>query len=228
MRASFQLTSRSPALTRVGAFAVALALGAIGVWLLFKDTAALGSERRLRDERTRLELRLAESQRRLEQLQVAATPARERALESEKTIQQLRQLTSTWQWFGGNREQQRANQARLKDMEAHHGEIVAKADALQQELRRAKWEHDNREIELGRIEAQLREEEAKKAEAGYQVRRLWLRSRGWILLGAAACALCGGIAPALWLRRKPPAGGVLIAFRPQLRGNGAATATKTK
>jgi hypothetical protein len=185
-------------LTPAASLAVALALGAIGVWLFFKDTAALENERRRRDDRTRIELQLAESQRRIEQLQVEATPARERALESAKTIQQLRQLTSTWQWFGGNREQQRANQARLKDMEAHHAEIVAKANVLQQELRRAEWEHDNREIELGRIDAPLREGGKGKAAAASSLRWAWLRARSWILLGAAAGAFCGGIAPAIW------------------------------
>jgi hypothetical protein len=191
-----RLGQRAPAFLLAAVAAVAAA----GLWLFFNDMNALEGERRLRDERAKIELRLADDRRRVEQLEVEVTPARERVMQAEKVIRELRQLTETWQWFGGNRAQHRANQERLQAMEALRADVAGKADALQRSLRRAQWARDGHEIELGRIDAQLRLHEIERQGAAYWLRRAWLAWRSWVVIGSAGYLLVGAFAPAIWRR----------------------------
>jgi hypothetical protein len=167
------------------AVAVAGALVLLGGWLWYADRGALQAERRLQDARAAVETSITRLQARIEQLEVDVVAQQQEVMGAEKVMRELRQLKSTWDWFGGNRAQQRANQVRLDQMEARHGRAVERLTELKQELRRAKWDRDGHVIERDRLDEQLRQEAERKAGGLYTATRIWLWSRSWLLLAVA-------------------------------------------
>jgi|GEM_PF-2145129 len=183
---------------RAAAFAPAMALSvgvvvtAGGGWLIASDRVKMQEERSAQMERAILDEKIARTQRRIEQLEVELPPEQERALRAEKLAGELKNLTNTWNWFGGNREQQRLNRERLENVEAMHVEAAAKATALQQELQRLRWEGEALQVEREKIDARVRAEEERRASAWYRVRETWLMGRGWMAM-AAGVYLAGAV-----------------------------------
>lgn len=183
--------------------AAAFTLVLLAAWLFVNDRVALQSERRLRDARAAVEGRIDLLQGRIEQLAVDVAAQQQQVMSAEKSMRELRQLKSTWDWFAVNREQQRANRARLDQMEDTHAQALARLHETQQQLRRARWERDGHEIERDRLDEQLRAEAERKLSEFYLLERAWLRSRSWLLLGVAGYLLGPVLVPVALHRRRP-------------------------
>ncbi len=183
---------------RVASFAPAAALGvgivavALGGWLLASDRGKMKEEQGARMQRAMVDEKIASARQRIEQLEVELPPEQERALRAEKVVGELKSLTSTWSWFGGNREQQRLNRERLAKMEAMHVEATAKASTLQQELQRLRWETETLEAERATLDAIVRAEDQRRASVWHRVRETWRLGRGWIVI-AAGVYLAGAV-----------------------------------
>jgi hypothetical protein len=178
----------------------ALALAAVGLYFFINDESDLNREPRLRQELARIDAELAAVQQRIDQLEVDLVPAKTRVVQADKVIAQREQIKSTWSWFTGNREQQKANEEQLERMQTLRADAAAKLAGIQQELRRARWERDGSQIERDRITEALREEEARRETFSYYLERAWLRSRSWIFLGAAAYLFVPVLLPAVFKR----------------------------
>ena len=186
-RPMFALTLHRSIL-RVASLAPAVVLGggivvvALGGWLLASDRAKTKEAQGARLQRAILDEKIAGARQKIEQLEVELPPEQERALRSEKLIGELKGLTSTWSWFGGNREQQRLNRERLAKVESMHVEAVAKASTLQQELQRLRWEAERLEAERTKIETLVQAEDERRGSVWYRGREAWLLVRGWMLM----------------------------------------------
>lgn len=183
------------------ALAVAAGLVVLGGWLWYTDRQALEAGRQLLQARAGVESSLVSLQARIDQLDVDVAAQQQEVMGSEKTMRELRQLKSTWDWFGGNRGQQRANQVRLDQMEARHSRAVSRLAELKQQLRRARWDLDGAVIERDRLDEQLRREAERKSGVFYAVGRAWLWSRSWLLL-AIALYLAGPVLLPAWRQRR--------------------------
>jgi hypothetical protein len=195
-RSLLRVTSAAP-LVAVAAGVAAIGLGG---WLGMSDRAVAKEERGARMMRAVLDEKIARTQQRIEQLEVELPPEQERAMRAEKLVAELKGVTNTWSWFGGNREQQRLNRERLAKMEALHVEAAAKAAALQQELQRLRWENEAFSAERARVDAVVQAEDERKTSAWHRVRDVWLGLRGWIVM-AAGIYLAGAVAVQAGRRR---------------------------
>jgi hypothetical protein len=166
-----------------------LLVAASGGWSVIRDQHALREDLELRARHGALLGAVEAAESRIAEVEASIPAEQDRVVRSEKLVTQLRQLTRTWEWFAGNREQQRLNQERLKKMEALHADAAANLASKQEELRRLRWERDGDRMEVQRIESQLRFSEAEKRGSGYRLSRVWLQVRGWIVVGLAAYIL---------------------------------------
>lgn len=184
------------------AFVSGLALVVLAVCLYVSDRSALGAEARLHAARSAVATKLDDAQRRVDQLSVELAAQQEQVMRSEKVMRELRQLKSTWDWFGANAAQQRTNRERLDQMEAWHAQAVARRVELQQEQRRVTWEQDGHRIEAERLDDQLRAIADEKAGSSYHLARAWRWARSWLLLAVALYVLGPVLIPAVRNRRR--------------------------
>jgi hypothetical protein len=166
-----------------------LLVAASGGWIVIRDQHALREDLELSAQHGALLGAIEAAEQRIVEVEASIPAEQDRVLRSEKVVAELRQLTGTWEWFAGNREQQRLNQERLKKMEALHVDVAANLASKQEELRRLRWERDGDRMEVQRIESQLRFSESEKRASGYRFSRVWLQVRGWIVVGLAAYIL---------------------------------------
>ncbi len=179
-RSIARIASLAPAVT-LGAGVVAVGLGA---WLGVADLTTVKEERGARMQQAILEEKMARGQQRIEQLEVELPPEQERAMRAEKLAGELKNLTSTWSWFGGNREQQRLNRERLQKVEALHVASSAKTTALQQELQRLRWEAEALTAERARIEAMVRADDERRSGVWFRAVEVFVVLRGWVVVAA--------------------------------------------
>lgn len=174
------------------ALAVGIVVTASGGWLIASDHGKIREERGAQMQRAVLDEKIVSARQRIEQLEVALPPEQARALRAEKLAGELKGLTNTWSWLGGNREQERLNRERLANVEAMHVEAAAKATALQQELQRLRREVETLQLEREKVAVKVRAEEERQASAWYRARGMWLAVRGWIAV-AAGVNLTGAV-----------------------------------
>jgi hypothetical protein len=197
----------------IGIVIAALAFAMLGLWLFKRDKPKLNIERGLQEQRSILEGKIVEADRRIETIAPQIPQEEQKIPQVEKIIRQLEELQGTWNLLVSNRAQQRANAERLEAMRTLHADTVARVADLQQQLARAKWERESYEIERTRISSQLRVLESRKASVLYQLARIWTVARSWICFGAAMYLLGPVLLPIVSTRWRQRKQGVVVGGR---------------
>ncbi|MEO6003055.1 MAG: hypothetical protein ABIZ04_11310 [Opitutus sp.] len=161
---------------------LALTLAILGVWLIIHDRPQLNQEASMRERSAGLEQEMVQLSQRSDAIAVEIPPEQSRIAQSEKIIRELTELQSTWNLLTSNRAQQRANDERMRQLEALHATSVARLASLQQELAHLRFERESLAVQLTRVQSELRLEEAKKNSVTYKLGRGWLRLRGALCL----------------------------------------------
>jgi hypothetical protein len=207
------MTERAAMRAIISIAIAALAIAALGVWLLLRDRPRLNEDQVLREQRESLVSKIQEAEQRIASFSELIPPEEEKVLKTEELIRQLEKTQSTWDMFIRHRAQQRANNERLADLRALNATTIAKVAELQQQLARAKWDRDNHEIERTRIESQLRVIEAGRASGSYQVHRVWLTMRAWLCFAVAVFLLGPVMLPLVIEQRRRRKEGVTVGGR---------------
>src|SRR4051812_27439147 len=110
---------------------VVLGLAACALWLFLKDNIDFDQwradlVRTINGERTKVQTVRAEVQQRMDRISLEITTEQQRAAQADRVLAQLKELESTWDRYVGDREQQKANDARMAAMVALRQQLTAK------------------------------------------------------------------------------------------------------
>ncbi len=195
---------------------VVLALAAYGLWIFLRDNVDFDLHRQevtrvLTGERTHVHEALVDVDKRLEALLLTISAEKERLAQTDRVIEKLKKLESTWDRLIGNPEQQEANAKQILRMEELRMATEAKIKAGQSDYTRATWERDGLESALGRLEIQIVKAEQQQSKVQHYLLQAWIKIRWW-LLGALGLYFFGptvgkgfmyfGIAPTV-MRGRP-------------------------
>ena len=160
------------------ALIVGLGLAACGLWLFLKDNVDFDQWRQdvvrsINGERTKTKSALDDVHKRMDRISAEITAEQDRGKQTDKVLDQLKDLESTWDRFVGNPAQQKSNAEQIERMTALRMTVTAKVVALQQEFTRTTWERDGLEIALGKLDVQLKEAEEKQSRLLHYLDRAW-------------------------------------------------------
>ena len=187
-----------------------LAVAAGGLWLALREPGDFetGRQDRIRSlsgERFKVRAALGAVHERLAKIPADIASGQERIKQAERVIVQLKGLDNTWDKLTGDA-QQRANTERREKLEKQQAETKAEVAALQTDYTRTGWERDGLEIDLARVEAQVKAVETERSAVGHYLGLAWnhpllgMKVRGWVML------LFGGVVAGvtLWKRAMDP------------------------
>ncbi len=157
---------------------VGLGVAACAVWVYLKDNVDFDEWRQdtlraINGERAREQAALADVRTRLDAISAQIAQEQQRLRQTDKVIATLEDLNSTWDRFFGNREQQRANDARRASLAAERTATIAKIATLQQDFTHATWERDGLEVALGKLDARFHDIEAKRSKVVHYLSLVW-------------------------------------------------------
>ena len=196
--------------TAVTGFILGLAVAVGGVWLALRDKGDFEAARQeqlrsLNGERAKVGSALADVHQRMAKITADIATGEERIRQTDGVIGQLKGLDSTWDKLTGDA-QQRANSERREKLEKQQAESKAQVAALQADFTRTGWERDGLEIDLAKLDAQLRAAEVKRSKTMHYLNRAWnhpiagMKVRAWafLLLGLVVVGVT------LWKRAMDP------------------------
>lgn len=176
---------------RTAALGVVLALvvTVAGLGLAVRDKEDFEGTRQARvqsltGERTTVQAELGGVHQRMARITTEIAAEQVRIRQTEGVIGQLKALDNTWDKLTGD-VQQKANTERREKLEKELAESRVKVPAMEADYRRTGWERDGLEIELGKLEARVKQEE-EKSKVGYYLGEAWnwrvggMNVKGWV------------------------------------------------
>jgi hypothetical protein len=170
----------------------ALIVGAF--WLADRDpvdfkASRVGQLNALGTERDQVLRSLDDVHARFKNIHAEIPAQQERVGQADKIIRELNRLTSTWDKYVGDPEQQKANATQLERMTTLRTEANDRLAALQEESQRTTWERDGLEITLAGVNARLRAIENDRSTAAHYLGVAWRRMRVGIICVLALYSL---------------------------------------
>jgi len=167
-----------------------LAVAVGGLWLAVRDKGDFEESRQERvrtivAERAKVRSALGGVHERMAKLTTDIAAEQERIRLTGGIIRQLKELDSTWDKLTGDA-QQKANTERREKLETQLAEARAKVPEQQAEYIRTGWERDGLEIELSKLEGQMKAEEGK-SKVGHFLALAWnsrvggMSVKGWVI-----------------------------------------------
>lgn len=172
-----------------GALILVLGVAGFALWVYLRDTVDFDQWRQeairaVDGERTHMRAALADVDRRLAETSAKVTADQQRLKQADKVIAGLETMSSTWDRYFGDREQQRTNDERLAKVTKLRASIAQELQQLQETFTRTQWERDGLEVALGKLDVQVHAIEAKRSKVMHYVERAWnyqLGRGGWRL-----------------------------------------------
>lgn len=194
----------------IAGFALAVAVAAAGLWLALRapvdfETWRVDRIRSFNVERAKLQSALVNLQTKMAKITADLAAGQERIRQTEGVIGQLKGLDSTWDKLTGD-PQQKANSDRREKLEQQQAESRAKLAAQQADYTRSGWERDGLEIDLTRLEVQLKAAEVERSKVMHYLSQAWNHRVAGMKVRAWAFLLFGlGVAGVtLWKRAMDP------------------------
>jgi len=165
-----------------------------GLWIFLHDEGdfAQNQQRSLRAlaaENVQLKAAVVEADRRLEAGRTRLAAQKLRADQADKVVQNLNDLSGTFDWLTVPGEQLKENESRLERMKLMETNARERISDLNQGLVQIQWEKDGMELALARNQARLTTVAAEGSPWRHYGRRAWAAYGAWIVGAVVALML---------------------------------------
>jgi hypothetical protein len=170
-----------------GALLAILLLAGFGWWRYQRDPGDFARRRSellagLKGQQQQIKASLENVRKKREETSAEIDAEEARAVQADKVIVTLRELSSTWDRYVGNPAQQKANDEQIKRMETLRDGARSKQTELKQERTRLVWERDGLEISQQNVEAQIAAVDERQSALSFYLSDTWDRSQQGYLI----------------------------------------------